>query len=92
MSAGAHGGQKGPLDPLELELQVSVSLSMCVLGTEPRPSARVVSAFLKHPSSPVVLSRMVRSSNAALHVVVTPNHKITFIATSSLQFCYCCES
>lgn len=59
MSAGAYGGQKGPLDPLELELQVSVSLSMCVLGTEPRPSIRVVSALLKHPSSPVVLNRMV---------------------------------
>jgi hypothetical protein len=25
------------------------------------------------------------------HVVVTPNHKIIFIATSYLAFCYCYE-
>ena len=59
MSTGAYGVQKGPLDPLELKLQVSVSHSMCVLGTELRPSARVVRALPMHPSSPVALSRVV---------------------------------
>jgi hypothetical protein len=34
---------------------------------------------------------MLRSFNIVPHVVIPPNHKIIFIATSYLKFCYCYE-
>lgn len=39
VGAGAHGGQQGATDPLELELQVFMSCLMWVIGTELGSSA-----------------------------------------------------
>jgi hypothetical protein len=41
--AGTHGGQKETLDPLQLQLQVTGSHLIKVLGIELRSSARVAS-------------------------------------------------
>lgn len=40
MHVGAKGGQKRASEPLELDLQVVVSLLMLVLGTKLRSSVR----------------------------------------------------
>lgn len=45
MCVGAHRGQKGVSDPLELKLQVVESHSACVVGTEFGSSVRAVSAL-----------------------------------------------
>lgn len=52
MHAGACGGQKRSLDPLELELQMVVSHLMWVLQTEPRSSAEAASAMNNWAISP----------------------------------------
>ena len=44
MYAGAHGGQKRALDPLELELQIILS-AMWVSEIKPRSSARALIAL-----------------------------------------------
>lgn len=41
---GACRGQKRPMDPLEVDLQMAVA-TMWVLGLRPRPSGRAVGAF-----------------------------------------------
>lgn len=47
MDVGAHGGQMGTLDPLELELKAAVSCLMWtwVLESKLRSSGRAASAF-----------------------------------------------
>lgn len=43
--AGAHGGQKGTSDPLDLELEAFVSCLISVLGSELGPFGTAVSAL-----------------------------------------------
>lgn len=51
----AQGGQKNVLDPLELELQATVSCSMWLLGTELGSSQRAVNVLRHcHLRSPLV--------------------------------------
>lgn len=45
MSAGAHRGEKRVLDPLELDLQATVSYPTWVLGTKLGSSAKATSTL-----------------------------------------------